>query len=97
VFAPGSLTFAETPCLQRLQVGRVNDSEPERTPSAAIAAIVIIATLNSLSPGRGLTHRAPLVPSAPIAAPLQALNNDLPAVTQTVFETERDAVSVLTP
>ena len=42
-FAPvpsGSLK----PRLQRLLVGRANDSEPERTLSAAIAAIVIGAT-----------------------------------------------------
>jgi hypothetical protein len=40
----GSLAFAETSCLQRLRVGRANGSEPERTPSAAIAAIVLAAT-----------------------------------------------------
>ncbi len=43
----GSLTFAETSSLQRLPIGRANGSEPERTPSAAIAAIVIVATFNS--------------------------------------------------
>jgi hypothetical protein len=40
----GSREFAETSCLQRLRIGRAHASEPERTPSAAIAAIVIVAT-----------------------------------------------------
>lgn len=40
--------FAQTTCLQRIRVGRANGSAPERTPSAAIAAIVILATFNSL-------------------------------------------------
>src|SRR5262245_6225632 len=31
---------------------RANGSEPERRPSAAIAAIVIVATFNSLGPDR---------------------------------------------
>ena len=53
-----SLEFAETFYLQRRRVGRANASEPERTPSAAIAAIVIVATLNSLGPGGWLTHHA---------------------------------------
>jgi hypothetical protein len=39
-----SLEFAEILCLQRLRAGRANASEPERTPSAATAAIVIVAT-----------------------------------------------------
>jgi len=30
-----SLKFAEIFCMQRLRTGRANDSEPERTPSAA--------------------------------------------------------------
>jgi hypothetical protein len=38
-----SRPFAQTTCLQRLRVGRANGSEPQRTPSAAIAAIVIAA------------------------------------------------------
>jgi hypothetical protein len=37
--------FAETYRLQRLRVGRANRSEPERTPTAAIAAIVIFDAL----------------------------------------------------
>jgi hypothetical protein len=41
-----SVSFAETSCLQRLPVGRANGSEPERTPTAAIAAIVRSATLH---------------------------------------------------
>src|SRR5262249_11745136 len=36
--------FAETPRLQQLLVRRANGSEPERTPTAAIAAIVTGAT-----------------------------------------------------
>ena len=39
--------FAETCGLQRLRVGRANGSERERTLSAAIAAIAIVATFNS--------------------------------------------------
>jgi hypothetical protein len=39
-----SCPFAETTCLQRLPVRPANGSEPERTSSAAIAAIVIVAT-----------------------------------------------------
>jgi hypothetical protein len=42
-----SLAFAETSCLQRLRGERANGSEPERTPSPAIAAIVMVATFNS--------------------------------------------------
>ena len=45
-----SSPFAQTPYLQRLRVGRANASEPERTPSAAIAAIVIVDTFNSRGP-----------------------------------------------
>jgi len=43
-----SRPFAQTTCLQRLRVGRANASEPERTPSAAIAAIVIVPTRAAL-------------------------------------------------
>jgi hypothetical protein len=39
-----SLEFAETSPLQRLGFARSNASEPERTLSAAIAAIVILGT-----------------------------------------------------
>jgi hypothetical protein len=53
-----SRPFAQTNCLQRLRVGRANGSEPERTPSAAIAAIVIVATSNSPGPAGSITHQA---------------------------------------
>jgi hypothetical protein len=45
-----SRPFAQTTYLQRLRVGRANASEPGRTPTAAIAAIVIGATFNSRGP-----------------------------------------------
>jgi hypothetical protein len=45
-----SRPFAQTTGLQRLRVGRPNPSEPERTPGAAIAAIVIVATFKSCGP-----------------------------------------------
>jgi hypothetical protein len=43
------------PSLQRLLVGRSNVSEPERTRSAAIAAIVRYATLTVVAPSRKLS------------------------------------------
>jgi hypothetical protein len=39
--------FAETCRLRRLRRARVNGNERERTPSAAIAAIVTIGTMSS--------------------------------------------------
>jgi hypothetical protein len=56
-----SLEFAGTSCLQRLRVGRANGSEPERTPSAAIAAIVTLGTFS----GDG-HHVSPRVVSAAV-------------------------------
>jgi hypothetical protein len=53
-------------CLQRLRVGRANRREPERTPSAAIAAIVIVATFNLRCPVRDPAERPPLT-SASVA------------------------------
>jgi hypothetical protein len=41
--------FAETSRLRRLRVRRANGSEPERTPRAAIAAIVILGTFGATS------------------------------------------------
>jgi len=43
----GSLPFAETGRLRRLRRARVNGTERERPPSAAIAAIVTIGTMSS--------------------------------------------------
>jgi hypothetical protein len=51
--------------LQRLRVGRANPSEPERTPSAAIAAFVIVAMFNSR--GGATPHERPPLTSASVA------------------------------
>jgi hypothetical protein len=55
-----SRPFAHTRCLQRLHVGRANASEPEGTLSAAIAAIVIVATFNVLARWRDRSLPTPL-------------------------------------
>jgi hypothetical protein len=39
----------QNPPLQRLRVGRANATEPERTPAAAIAAIVIVGTFADIA------------------------------------------------
>ena len=57
-----SVEFAETSCLQRLRVERANGSEPQRTRSAAIAAIVIVDTFSS--PGRPRASRRRARPRA---------------------------------
>jgi hypothetical protein len=46
-----ALPFAETCGLGRLRRPRVNGNEPERTPSAAIAAIVTIGTMSAEDSG----------------------------------------------
>jgi hypothetical protein len=59
--------FAETSCLQRLRSGErtgANPSEPERTPSAAIAAIVIAATFELAWPGGATPPERPSLSSA---------------------------------
>jgi hypothetical protein len=55
-----SRPFAQTTRLQRLWVGRANVSELERTSTAAIAAIVIVATFNA----RHLVKRPALATAA---------------------------------
>jgi hypothetical protein len=42
----GSRSFVHTKCLQEFPFERANATEPERTPSVAIVAIVLVATIS---------------------------------------------------